>query len=66
MDAKQPLHAILKFRRDSIFIRLAGRGEERGGGGTFTRFLARIYVSFDESVNNSPASSLRTYLIQSA
>lgn len=24
MDARQPLHAILKFRRDSIFIRLAG------------------------------------------
>lgn len=49
MDARQPLHAILKFRRDSIFIRLAGGG--RGGGRHIACFLARIHVSFDELVN---------------
>ena len=56
MDTRQPLHAILKFRRDSIFIRLVGEV------GDIARFLAEIYPSFDEFVNNSLALPLHTYL----
>lgn len=59
MDARQFLHAILKFRRDSIFI---SPTEEVGD---IARCLARIYVSFDELVNNSLALSLRARLIDS-
>lgn len=62
MDARQPLHAILKFRRDSIFIRLAGGGGEGAGGqGETYHTFPRANLSFDEFVNNLHA--LRICLI---